>query len=63
MPEEINRVVTDYLFAPSQETVANLRAKGHAEAQIHLVGKVMADTLIANASWAAAGGHPRQTGA
>jgi UDP-N-acetylglucosamine 2-epimerase (non-hydrolysing) len=50
MPEEINRVVTDrvsdYLFAPSEDAVANLRAEGRADA--HLVGNVMVDTLLAN---------------
>jgi UDP-N-acetylglucosamine 2-epimerase (non-hydrolysing) len=50
MPEEINRVVTDrvsdYLFAPSQDAVANLRAEGRDDA--HLVGNVMVDTLLAN---------------
>jgi UDP-N-acetylglucosamine 2-epimerase (non-hydrolysing) len=52
MPEEINRVVTDrisdYLFAPSADAVANLRAEGHRADQIHLVGNVMVDTLLAN---------------
>jgi UDP-N-acetylglucosamine 2-epimerase (non-hydrolysing) len=52
MPEEVNRVVTDrvsdYLFAPSPDAVANLGAEGHGESQIHLVGNVMVDTLLAN---------------
>jgi UDP-N-acetylglucosamine 2-epimerase (non-hydrolysing) len=52
MPEEINRVVTDrvsdYLFAPSHDAVANLRAEGYRADQIHLAGNVMADTLLAN---------------
>ena len=52
MPEEINRVVTDrisdYLFAPSPDAVANLRAEGDRADQIHLVGNVMVDTLLAN---------------
>jgi UDP-N-acetylglucosamine 2-epimerase (non-hydrolysing) len=52
MPEEVNRVVTDrvsdYLFAPSPDAVSNLRAEGHTESQIHLVGNVMVDTLLAN---------------
>lgn len=50
MPEEVNRVVTDrvsdYLLAPSQDAVANLRAEGRPDA--HLVGNVMVDTLLAN---------------
>ena len=60
MPEEINRVVTDrvsdYLFAPSADAVANLRAEGCQQEQIHLVGNVMVDTLLANADRAAAPG-------
>ena len=52
MPEEVNRVVTDrlsdYLFAPSADAVANLRAEGYRDDQIHLVGNVMVDTLLAN---------------
>ena len=60
MPEEINRIVTDrvsyYLFAPSHNAAANLWAEGHAEAQIHLVGNVIAGTLLANAGRAAARG-------
>jgi UDP-N-acetylglucosamine 2-epimerase (non-hydrolysing) len=60
MPEEINRLVTDrvsdYLFAPSADAVANLQAEGYGQEQIHLVGNVMVDTLLANANRAAAGG-------
>jgi UDP-N-acetylglucosamine 2-epimerase (non-hydrolysing) len=52
MPEEINRVVTDrvsdYLFAPSPDAVANLRREGYREDQIHLAGNVMIDSLLAN---------------
>jgi UDP-N-acetylglucosamine 2-epimerase (non-hydrolysing) len=52
MPEEVNRVVTDrvsdHLFAPSPDAVANLRAEGRPDEQIHLVGNVMVDTLLAN---------------
>ena len=52
MPEEINRVVTDrlsdFLFAPSPDGVANLRPEGYRDDQIHLVGNVMVDTLLAN---------------
>ena len=60
MPEEINRIVTDrisdYLFAPSPDAVASLLAEGCRPEQIHLVGNVMVDTLLANAGRAAAGG-------
>jgi|SRR5580658_2150799 UDP-N-acetylglucosamine 2-epimerase (non-hydrolysing) len=52
MPEEVNRVVTDrvsdYLFAPSPDAVANLRAEGRPATQIYLVGNVMVDTLLAS---------------
>jgi UDP-N-acetylglucosamine 2-epimerase (non-hydrolysing) len=73
MPEEVNRVVTDrvsdYLFAPSEDGVSNLRAEGYREDQIHLVGNVMVDTLLANLQRALAGDvvarlglEPRQYG-
>jgi UDP-N-acetylglucosamine 2-epimerase (non-hydrolysing) len=59
MPEEVNRVVTDrvsdYLFAPSADAVANLTAEGYRDDQIHLAGNVMADTLLANLDRAIAG--------
>ncbi len=52
MPEEINRVVTDrvsdYLLAPSGDGVDNLRGEGYRDDQIHLVGNVMIDALLAN---------------
>lgn len=52
MPEEINRVVvdrlSDLLFAPSSDAADNLRQEGYREDQIHLVGNVMIDTLLAN---------------
>jgi UDP-N-acetylglucosamine 2-epimerase (non-hydrolysing) len=52
MPEEVNRVVTDrisdYLFAPSADAVSNLRTEGYRDDQVHLVGNVMVDTLLAN---------------
>jgi UDP-N-acetylglucosamine 2-epimerase (non-hydrolysing) len=52
MPEEVNRVVTDrvsdYHFAPSQDAVTNLQAEGYRDDQVHLVGNVMVDTLLAN---------------
>jgi UDP-N-acetylglucosamine 2-epimerase (non-hydrolysing) len=52
MPEEINRVVTDrvsdHLLAPSPDAVENLRREGYRDDQIHLVGNVMIDSLLAN---------------
>ncbi|MQY14383.1 UDP-2,3-diacetamido-2,3-dideoxy-D-glucuronate 2-epimerase [Streptomyces sp. RB5] len=52
MPEEVNRVTTDrisdFLLAPSPDAVDNLRTEGYREDQIHLVGNVMIDTLLAN---------------
>jgi len=66
MPEEINRVVTDrvsdYLFAPSADAVANLRAEGYRDDQVHLAGNVMVDTLLANLDRALAGGTLRGLG-
>jgi len=73
MPEEMNRVVTDrvsdYLFAPSADAVANLRSEGYRADQIHLAGNVMVDTLLANLERARArdilpelGLEPRQYG-
>jgi UDP-N-acetylglucosamine 2-epimerase (non-hydrolysing) len=59
MPEEVNRVVvdrlSDYLLAPSADAIDNLRAEGYREDQIHLVGNVMIDTLLANRERALAG--------
>ena len=59
MPEEVNRVVTDrvsdYLFAPSPDAIANLQAEGYRDDQMHLVGNVMVDTLLANLDRALAG--------
>jgi UDP-N-acetylglucosamine 2-epimerase (non-hydrolysing) len=52
MPEEVNRVVTDRvsddLFASSVDAVDNLQAEGYRADQIHLVGNVMVDSLLAN---------------
>jgi UDP-N-acetylglucosamine 2-epimerase (non-hydrolysing) len=73
MPEEINRVVTDkvsdLLFAPSEEAVDNLRREGFRRDQIHLVGNVMIDTLLANLQIAQSrpilsdlGLHPKEYG-
>ncbi len=61
MPEEVNRVVTDrvsdYLFAPSPDAVRNLEDEGYRDDQIHLVGNVMVDTLLANLDRALAERH------
>ena len=52
MPEEVNRVVTDrlsdLLFAPSREALANLALEGIPAERVHFVGNVMIDTV----SWA-----------
>jgi UDP-N-acetylglucosamine 2-epimerase (non-hydrolysing) len=52
MPEEINRLVTDVisdlLLAPSQDAVENLLGEGVPTNKIHLVGNVMADSLLGN---------------
>lgn len=57
MPEEVNRVaidrLSDDLFAPSDDAVVNLRAEGYGQDQIHLVGNVMVDSLLANVGRAA----------
>lgn len=50
MPEEINRVLTDYasdlLFAPTKTAVENLRHEGIPEERIKLVGDVMYDAAL-----------------
>ena len=52
MPEEINRMVTDSLadifFTTSVVANTNLRNLGAKPEQIHFVGNVMIDTLLAN---------------
>jgi UDP-N-acetylglucosamine 2-epimerase (non-hydrolysing) len=52
MPEEINRMVTDSLadifFTTSEVANTNLRNLGAKPEQIHFVGNVMIDTLLAN---------------
>ena len=52
MPEEINRMVTDTLadlyFTTSEVANTNLRNFGAKPEQIHFVGNVMIDTLMAN---------------
>ena len=50
MPEEINRLavdaISDLLFATEPAAVAHLRAEGHPEGAVHLVGNTMIDTLL-----------------
>lgn len=66
MPEEVNRVATDrvsdYLLAPSPDAAANLRSEGYREDQIHVVGNVMIDTLLANLDRARATDAPERHG-
>jgi UDP-N-acetylglucosamine 2-epimerase (non-hydrolysing) len=51
MPEEINRVLVDaisrWLFVTERSGIANLRREGIPEENIHFVGNVMIDTLMA----------------
>jgi UDP-N-acetylglucosamine 2-epimerase (non-hydrolysing) len=50
MPEEVNRVVVDalstWLFTPSADGDAELRAEGVENARIHRVGNIMVDCLF-----------------
>lgn len=66
MPEEVNRVVTDrlsdYLLAPSHDAEENLLAEGYRDDQIHVVGNVMVDTLMANLARARSSGTLEQLG-
>jgi UDP-N-acetylglucosamine 2-epimerase (non-hydrolysing) len=52
MPEEINRLLTDqisdYLFTSEPGAEENLRREGIDAANIHFVGNVMIDTLLAH---------------
>lgn len=52
MPEEINRMATDAVadlfFVTEQSGVTNLKNEGHRDQDIHLVGNLMIDTLLAN---------------
>jgi len=66
MPEEVNRIVTDHvadaLFAPSRDAVANLRTEGIPSEQVHFVGNVMIDSLVAALPAARALGAPARHG-
>ena len=52
MPEEINRVVadhiSDYLFAPTEISKANLLREGIAEDKIHVTGNTIVDSVYQN---------------
>jgi UDP-N-acetylglucosamine 2-epimerase (non-hydrolysing) len=52
MPEEINRVVadhiSDYLFAPTEISKANLLKEGIAEDKIHVTGNTIVDSVYQN---------------
>lgn len=52
MPEEINRIlvdrVSDYLFAPTDDAVENLKKEGIRPESIYLVGNIMIETLLRN---------------
>jgi UDP-N-acetylglucosamine 2-epimerase (non-hydrolysing) len=52
MPEEINRVVadhiSDYLFAPTENSRQNLRKEGIAEEKIHVTGNTIVDSVYQN---------------
>jgi len=52
MPEEINRVVadhiSDYLFAPTDNSRENLRKEGIAEEKIHVTGNTIVDSVYQN---------------
>jgi UDP-GlcNAc3NAcA epimerase len=67
MPEEVNRIVADrvsqWLFAPTNMAVENLRAEGVAADRIICVGDVMYDAALLHASSAdAAGGQLSELG-
>ena len=52
MPEEINRVAIDaistWLFTPSADADASLRAEGVDQSRIHRVGNIMVDSLLSS---------------
>jgi UDP-N-acetylglucosamine 2-epimerase (non-hydrolysing) len=51
MPEEINRILTDaisrWLFVSEPSGIENLRREGIPDENVHYVGNVMIDTLVA----------------
>jgi UDP-N-acetylglucosamine 2-epimerase (non-hydrolysing) len=66
MPEETNRVIvdhiSDFLFAPTDDAVANLIAEGISADKIHHVGNIMAETLLRNMEKIGQRGKPREMG-
>ncbi|MFW5638319.1 MAG: non-hydrolyzing UDP-N-acetylglucosamine 2-epimerase [Methanoculleus sp.] len=54
MPEEINRILTDhasdYLFAPTRESLQNLRNEGVPEEKIFVCGNTVVDAVFQNLS-------------
>ena len=52
MPEEINRVVadhiSDYLFAPTENSRQNLRKEGIGDEKIHVTGNTIVDSVYQN---------------
>lgn len=61
MPEEINRILADHccddLFAPTERSVANLRAEGIPAEKIFLTGNTIVD--VVNEFRGRAAGHPK----
>jgi UDP-N-acetylglucosamine 2-epimerase (non-hydrolysing) len=57
MPEETNRRVTDhvseYLFAPTEDTRVNLREEGISDERIFVTGNTVVDTVLNNRQLAA----------
>jgi UDP-N-acetylglucosamine 2-epimerase (non-hydrolysing) len=57
MPEEINRRLTDhvseYLFAPTEDTRRNLREEGLPDERIFVTGNTIVDTVLGNRDLAA----------
>ena len=52
MPEEINRIVadhiSDYLFAPTENSRDNLRKEGISDEKIHVTGNTIVDSVYQN---------------